>query len=417
LIRSARLLYGLMTHQHLIDLLTGHLKGDLSPSQQEQLNLWIAQSERNRLLFESIDDEEQLKKLVLQFHQEEDEDNESIILQKIRQGMDAVVIPVTPVRRLPARSSWGWVAALAIVTTGVGGYIWMNNQKRQPVTVAEQPLDIPPGKDGAILTLADGSQVVLDTLGNGVIATQNGTQIVLKNGALSYAKDAGKATAVYNHLSTPKGRQFKLVLPDGTRVWLNAASSLKYPTVFEGNQRRVEVSGEVFFEVAQNHHQPFYIDVNNQAQIRVLGTQFNVNAYSNEAMIKTTLVDGGIQIKPGTESDPNSYITVKPGQQAQIRQAGNATYQQTVNLLNNANVNKAIAWKSGIFDFEDASLEEVMRQVERWYDIEVVYEKGIPNLNFGGKMGNDVSLSGLLKSLEESEVHFRVEGRKLIVLP
>jgi ferric-dicitrate binding protein FerR (iron transport regulator) len=406
-----------MTHQHLIDLLTGHLRDDLSPSQQEQLDLWIAQSERNRLLFESIDDEEQLRKLVLQFHEEEEENNEAIILQKIRQGMDAVVIPVTPVRRFPARSSWGWVAALVIVTTGVGGYIWMNNKERQPVTVAEQPLDIPPGKDGAILTLADGSQVVLDSLGNGVIATQHGTKIVLKNGALAYAQDAGKATAVYNHLSTPKGRQFKLVLPDGTKVWLNAASSLRYPTVFDGNQRQVEISGEAFFEVAQNHQQPFHINVNNQAQIRVLGTQFNVNAYSNEAMIKTTLVDGGIQIKPGTDADNSSFITVKPGQQAQIRQAGKATHQQTVNLLNNANVDKAIAWKSGIFNFEDASLEEVMRQVERWYDIEVVYEKGIPNFNFGGKMGNDVSLSGLLKSLEESEVHFRVEGRKLIVLP
>ncbi len=121
--------------------------------------------------------------------------------------------------------------------------------------------------------------------------------------------------------------------------------------------------------------------------------------------------------RPGADDDHSSFVTLKPGQQAQIQLAGKATHQQTVNLLNNANVDKAIAWKSGIFNFEDASLEEVMRQVERWYDIDVVYEKGIPDIKFGGKMGNDVSLSGLLKSLEESEVHFRVEGRKLIVLP
>lgn len=418
MIWSTRLLYGLMTHhQHLIDLLTGHLRGDLSPSRQEELNLWISQSERNRLLFESIDDEEQLRMLVLQFHQEEEENNEDIILQKIRQGMGAAT-PLAPVRKLTTRSSWGWVAALVVVTAGVGGYIWMNNKAgKSAETVAAQPADILPGKDGAILTLADGSQVVLDSIGNGVIATQNGTQVILKNGALAYAQDADKATPVYNHLSTPKGRQFRLVLPDGTKVWLNAASSLRYPTVFDGNQRRVEVSGEVFFEVAQNYHQPFHINVNNQAQIRVLGTQFNVNAYANETIIKTTLVDGGIQIRPGADDDPSSFVTLKPGQQAQIQLAGKATHQQPVKLLNNANVDKAIAWKSGIFNFEDASLEEVMRQVERWYDIDVVYEKGIPDIKFGGKMGNDVSLSGLLKSLEESEVHFRVEGRKLIVLP
>ena len=408
----------LMTHnQHLIDLLTGHLRGQLTAAQQEQLSLWISQSDRNRLLFESIDDEEQLREMVLLYHQEETENNEAIILQKIKQGLGGSIGMAT-IKELPARSSWawGWVAALVVVTAGVGGYFFLDKNEKQE-TVATNQQDILPGKDGAILTLADGTKVVLDSLGNGVVATQNGTQVVLNNGSLAYSQDAGKTGSVYNQLSTPKGRQFRLVLPDGTKVWLNAASSLRYPTVFDGNIRRVEVTGEVFFEVAQDHRQPFYVNVDHKAQIRVLGTQFNVNAYSNEASIKTTLVDGGIQVRPGADSDSSSFVTLKPGQQAEIKPAGSNTRLQPVHVLNNANIDKAIAWKSGLFNFEDASLEEVMRQVERWYDIEVVYEQGIPNFIFGGRMSNDVSLSGLLKTLKESEVHFRVEGRKLIVMP
>ena len=292
---------------------------------------------------------------------------------------------------------------------------FLNKNGKQETLVSKQQ-DILPGKEGAILTLADGTEVVLDSLGNGVVATQNGTQVVLNNGSLAYSQEAGKTASVYNQLSTPKGRQFKLVLPDGTKVWLNAASSLRYPTVFNEISRQVEVTGEVFFEVAQNHRQPFYVNVNNQAQIRVLGTQFNVNAYSNETSIKTTLVDGGIQVRPGADYDSSSFVTLKPGQQAEIKPAGNKTSLQPVRLINNANTEKAIAWKNGLFNFEDATLEEVMRQVERWYDIDVVYEQGIPNIEFGGRMSNDMSLSGLLKSLKESEVHFRVEGRKLIVM-
>lgn len=404
-------------NQHLIDLFTGHLRGDLSANQQEQLNLWISLSDRNRLLFESIDNEEQLREMVLLYHQEETENNEAIILQKIKQGLGGST-GMAAIKELPARSSWtwGWVAALVVLSASVGSYLFLNKKGKQE-SVAKEQQEIIPGKEGAILTLADGTKVVLDSLGNGVVAMENGTQVVLNNGSLAYSQDAGKAASVYNQLSTPKGRQFRLVLPDGTKVWLNAASSLRYPTVFDGNTRRVDVTGEVFFEVAQNHRQPFYVNVDQQAQIRVLGTQFNINAYSNEASIRTTLVDGGIQVRPGADSDSSSFVTLKPGQQAEIKPAGSKTRLQPVRLINNPNIDKAIAWKNGLFNFEDASLEEVMRQIERWYDIDVVYEEGIPNITFGGKMTNDVSLSGLLKTLKETEVHFRVEGRKLIVMP
>jgi ferric-dicitrate binding protein FerR (iron transport regulator) len=252
---------------------------------------------------------------------------------------------------------------------------------------------------------------VLDSLGNGVIATQNGKQVLLKNGELAYAGDAGSGEVVYNNLTTPKGRQFQILLPDGTKVWLNAASSLRYPTAFSGSNREVEVTGEVYFEVAKNAHQPFIIHLNNKTKIQVLGTQFNVNAYSNEAAIRTTLVEGSIKIVSGA-SAAGGPVVLRPGQQAQINNAGG-----DMKVMNNVDVDKVTAWKSGLFNFEDSGLEEVMRQVERWYDIEVVYEKNIPDIRFGGKLSNDVSLSGLLRSLQESEVHFRIEGRKLIVLP
>jgi ferric-dicitrate binding protein FerR (iron transport regulator) len=215
-----------------------------------------------------------------------------------------------------------------------------------------------------------------------------------------------------------------LLLPDGSKVWLNAASSLRYPTVFVGNERRVEVSGEVYFEVTHDKTKPFIVSVPPSfggagggqtggakgAEIEVLGTQFNVNAYSNETAVRTTLVEGSLKVVNLPANGHTASAVLTPGKQAVI------TTDSRLKVAD-ADVDKAIAWKRGIFNFEDASLEEVMRQIERWYDIQVVYEKNVPDIKFGGKMSNDVSLQGLLKSLQESDVHFRLEGRKLIVLP
>lgn len=402
--------------QHLISLLSGHLRDDLSDPDRAQLDNWIASSERNRLLFESIDDEEQLRSLVLQYFREETENNEELILQKIRKGMSTVPV-MAPVKKVSMLWKWGWVAAVVVVAAGAGIYFLGSKEEKETGALAGKSVEIVPGKEGAILTLADGSTVVLDTLGNGVIASENGTQVLLTNGSLSYSQNTSEAAAVFNVLSTPKGRQFKLILPDGTKVWMNAASSLRYPTIFTGNKRRVKVTGEVFFEVAPNHHQPFQVDIDNKAQVEVLGTQFNVNAYQNEKNIRTTLVDGSIMIRAGSGNDTGAYKVLKPGEQAQTSLSANPNLHG-VKVLSNVNLEKVTAWKRGLFNFEDASLEEVLRQVERWYDIEVVYEKGIiPDISFGGKYSNDVSLEGMLRSLKESEVHFRMEGRKLIVLP
>ncbi len=315
--------------------------------------------------------------------------------------------PTHRIRTLISSQMRRWIkyAAAIIFIFGVGTYIWTASKKntQQPVAV-QQTIDIAPGKDGAILTLADGSQVVLDSLGNGVIALQNGSQVVIKNGELVYdVTGETKGEMAYNMMSTPKGRQYQVTLPDGTKVWLNAASSIRYPTVFTGKTRQVEIKGEVYFEVAKNIKMPFRVSVNESEMVEVLGTHFNVNAYENEATVNTTLLEGSVKVK-GTK--------IKPGQQVLVNQQS----QQEINIVD-ADIDKVMAWKNGLFNFEEATLEEIMRQVERWYDIEVVYQQYIPDIAITGKITRGVSLNDLLKNLGKMGMRHKLEGRKLIVLP
>lgn len=302
----------------------------------------------------------------------------------------------TPIRRIPVHR-WGWVAACLALLVSAGTYFFTRTQ--QPAGIAAE---IAPGKDGAILTLADGSEISLDTIQNGTIALQGGAAAIVVNGRLTYQVKGGEM--VYNKMSTPKGRQFQLTLPDGTKVWLNAASSIRYPTVFTGRERLVEVTGEAYFEVAQLTSKPFRVNANHKATVEVLGTHFNVNAYDNETSINTTLLEGSVRVSKGNESS-----VILPGEQAQVN--------GTIQIVKNVNTKQVIAWKDGLFNFDGASLQAVMRQLERWYDIEVIYEQGIPDIKFGGKMTRGMTLKGVLSALEKSDVHFRIEGRTLTVLP
>jgi transmembrane sensor len=301
---------------------------------------------------------------------------------------------------------WVAVAALFIVIATVG-FVWLTKKDPGSPAADKQVSSAPviqPGKEGAILTLADNSKIVLDSAGKGIIAVQNGSKIELRDGQLVYHAN-GSTNEVYNTMSTPKGRQFRIVLPDGTRAWLNAASSLRYPSAFAGKERKVEVTGEVYFEVAKNPSMPFKVKVNEDMEVIVLGTHFNINSYSNEPSINTTLLEGSVRFING-----NEQTVLRPGQQAQ------ANSRQKIKVITDVNLKRIMAWKDGVFDFNNASLQEVMRQLERWYDIEVVYEKGVPNIEFVGAMGRDLSLSDVLKGLKLSEVNFRLEGRKLIVM-
>ncbi|WEK38227.1 MAG: FecR domain-containing protein [Candidatus Pseudobacter hemicellulosilyticus] len=309
-----------------------------------------------------------------------------------------------PVHRVHFLRRWGWAAAVLLVLLGAGTLYLLNQNPGRAVVVQEPGQDIQPGKEGAILTLADGRQVVLDSLGNGVIAEQNGARVVLEKGKLNYLlSERSEQVLTYNTMSTPRGRQFMLQLPDGSRVWLNAASSLRYPTAFQGKERRVELTGEAYFEVAPNKGQPFFVTLNNQATVEVLGTRFNANAYGNEQQLDATLLEGSVRVVSGS-----SRVVLEPGQNARIN--------GSIQVQREADINQVIAWKNGLFNFEGKKLREVMRQLERWYDIEVVVQPEVPDIEFYGEINRDISLAGMLKALKLSDVRFAMDGRKLTVL-
>jgi len=301
-----------------------------------------------------------------------------------------------------------WMVAAAIfILMATVGVLRLTSKTIPPINkpaLASTSTPILPGKNAATLTLSDNTTIVLDSAHSGVIATQNGSNAVLKGGQLIYSS-GNPASVVYNTMTTPKGRQFSVVLADGTRAWLNAASSLRFPTTFIGKERRVEITGEVYFEVAKNKQMPFRVTVAHNVEIEVMGTHFNVNSYSNEPSVNTTLLEGTVQIVSGSQRQ-----ILKPGEQARVN-------SQKISVASDVDLKKVMAWKNGVFDFEDASLQDVMRQLERWYDIEVVYEKGIPNIEFVGSLSRDLSLQEVLKGLKLSEVNFRIEGKKLIVMP
>jgi ferric-dicitrate binding protein FerR (iron transport regulator) len=303
--------------------------------------------------------------------------------------------------RVRKMRTWWWAAA-AVLLLVTGSSVWL--VFRQPATKEIAMVkDVTPGRTGAILTLANGDIIELDSLKNGVIATQQGTSLILQNGTLSYnAKDA--ADVSYNTIRTPKARQFQVVLPDGSEVWLNAGSSLKYPTAFIKG-RVVEISGEAYFEVTKNAAMPFKVKMNEQAAVEVLGTKFNVNAYSDEKSIDATLLEGSVRVNAGAQK-----VILRPGQQAQLN--------GTLTVNDHVNTDQVIAWKTGIFNFDGLGIEAVMRQLSRWYDIEVIYEQGIPSTKFYGEIGRNLNLSQVLEGLKLSGVHFRIEnGQRLIVLP
>ena len=322
-----------------------------------------------------------------------------------------------PVRRTAFLRSW-WAAAAMLLVVTSATWLWFSPSASAPTpVVARQVPDIAPGREGAILTLADGRQVVLDSLGNGLVANQNGVAVVLKNGQLAYdVSGQASGETVYNTMHTPKGRQFALVLPDGSRVWLNSASSLRYPTVFGGSERKVEISGEAYFEVAKDASKPFRVSVNDKAEIEVVGTHFNVNAYEGENSIKTTLLEGTVSMATGMNDSPSSVV-LKPGQQAELDATeGAGPAAQSIKVVDDVDLSSVMAWKDGLFNFEGMELTEVMKQLERWYDIEVDYEGAVPDVEFYGELSRSNTLAQILDAFKDAEIRCRLEGRKLVVL-
>ena len=305
--------------------------------------------------------------------------------------------------------------AAAVLITFIAGYVvFLTLGKNEKKNLSNSNVPSPsleneafPGTNKAILTLSDGSTISLDDAGNGQLAEQGGTEIAkLADGQVVYnIKNARSAEVLFNTLATPRGGQFKLTLPDGSDVWLNSSSSIKYPTAFAGHERKVEISGEAYFEIAHNASKPFLIDVNG-LEVRVLGTHFNINAYADESSVKTTLLQGSVRL---TKAD--AIATLKPGQQAELGNYGN------IKLVDNVDLDRVVAWKNGYFSFDRADLQTVMRQLARWYDVDISYEGKIPERLFGGKISRNSNASEVLKILRETKVNFRIEGKKIIVTP
>ena len=306
------------------------------------------------------------------------------------------------------------IAAAAIIIGAICfvGYFSIQKPVINPVAaIAKQraqllAADALPGSKGAVLTLSNGQQIILDSAVNGQLALQGGATIINKNGEVVYdVKKADAGEVLYNTMSTAKGRQYQLILSDGTKVWLNSASSIRYPAAFAGNVRTVSITGEAYFEVAKDKAKPFVVTVNNM-EVKVLGTHFNINAYADEEAIKTTLLEGSVQV-----SNAADVAMLVPGQQSRLYKTG------AIQTISNTDVEEAVAWKNGVFIFNNADIQAVMRQVGRWFDLEVAYEGAIPKDSFGGKLPMDAKVTEVLAALQQTQVHFRIEGKRLIVMP
>lgn len=302
---------------------------------------------------------------------------------------------------------WPRVAAAAsiVVMMATGLVYYQYRQSIQQVNVVQQ--DIGPGGNKAYLTLADGRKISLTDAANGAIARQAGITITkIGDGQLVYStgrnEGTGTATTVYNIIETPKGGQYRVQLPDGTGVWLNARSSLRYPTSFETlDERHVELSGEGYFQVAKDKAHPFIVKSRGQI-VKVLGTHFNINSYADESAAKTTLLEGLVQL--------NNQTMLKPGEQATIPASGKIS-------VSRVDVNEAVAWKNGKFIFADENIESIMRKLERWYNVEVVYDGAPPTETFTASIGRFDNISKILDKLSyTNNVHFKIEGRRITVM-
>lgn len=318
-----------------------------------------------------------------------------------------------------------WSAAAVIAVALIGGGLFFLTQKGPKHLVSSgRPSsgNITPGSNRAILTLANGQQIVLNSAQNGVLSQQGNVQVIkLDSGQLAYSSHisgAGKAGSavhdnntgapsgelLYNTITTPRGGQYQIVLPDETRVWLNAESSLRFPTSFSGKERNVELTGEGYFEVRQDKDKPFLVTAG-QTETRVLGTHFNIMAYGDENAVRTTLLEGSVKMGQG-----NQHSLLRPGEQ------GEFDVLHTTLTTRAVNTRAAIAWKDGYYYFDRTPVQSVMRQIARWYNVEIVYQGAIPRDEIVGKIPRTAYVSEVLHIMELIGIRFKIEDRKIIVL-
>lgn len=387
---------------------------ELSEEEKNELESWMNRNEANKKLIEKIDERDILAESLLELEQYDIDAATQRFFSQTDIGAGkpgtATIAPLLPEKIVR------WVAAAIVFLLGAGA-IWYSFPAREAgiagVSINDS-VTIVPGGNNAILTLSDGSTVVLDSAANGLLSNQGNTKVIkLQDGKLAYnTSSAGTTQPIYNTITTPRGGQYQVLLPDGTAVWLNAASSISFPTAFNDSERVVKVSGEVYFEVAAKHvtttKVPFIVKITSSSgedagEVRVLGTHFNINAYNDEKIVKTTLLEGAVQCIKG-----NSRRLLKPGEQA--------GFADGITVRTGIDTDEIIAWKNGTFYFNSNDIETIMRQISRWYDIEVAYKGEISKEAFSGIVSRESNLKQVLKIMEEGGVKFDIQGRKIIVM-
>lgn len=380
-------------------LIAAYIQQNLSPAEREELDDWVGASKENLLLFEELTDDDKRNKTLKWFHK--------LDIEKAKRRVHAKMDIKT------TRTFWNtltpYLVAASIIIIAVAGWFFQHEKHITPAVSEKSPQVEPaPGGNKAILTLADGKRIVLDSAANGSLATEGASSVIKMDSIVSYeaVEQRTQTPASFNTIEVPKGGKFQLLLSDGTKVWLNAASSLRYPMLFTGSERKVELTGEGYFEVAKNKEMPFHVAAE-KTDIAVLGTHFNVRAYPDEADMETTLLEGAVRV-----TNRSNTALLKPGEQAKVEMGSS-----NITVVKNVDTEKASAWKDGLFIFRKDNLQDIMKAVGNWYNINVEYSSTISR-HFSGTFSRKEPLSKILQYFEgTNEVHFKLKDKSLTVYP
>jgi transmembrane sensor len=382
-------------------LLRDYLRGTATPEQEALLESWYLEATQAQLDMPGQPDYPSIEDQILQPLRAEQQN-----LAKTPNHPT----PIFPTAIKPLIRLWPRIAAAAVIIILSVGTLFIPHKIQPPHIAQTQPQknDLAPATNKATLTLLDGRTITLDSTHSGPLAEQAETTISSTAGQLIYSssqtnRSAHPVPTAFNTLTTSPGEHYSLLLADGTKAWLNAASSITYPVVFNGNERKVRITGEVYFEIVHNAKQPFKITVKNEL-VEDIGTHLNINAYDDEATINTTLLEGSIKLSKGSAS-----TILLPGQEAALRPDANAFE------LKNVDATKSIAWKNGYFYFDRADIRTVMRDLARWYNVQLVYKGTPPKRTFKGKIYRNINASEALRILTYFGAHFQIEGKTITV--
>lgn len=382
--------------QRVAWLIAGYINKTLTAAEDDELKNWVNESDANRRLFDALSDKQNIEPDLAWMGQI---DPEAAYNKMRKKGyFKAPVRSIITMPRLIAASLL-FIAFLGYILLARNNF-WNRNARSE---VADNVQQKKPAT-GVMLTLGNGEVINISKTANGIIPINDeGRFKKTTDSTLEYAGGGGNQL---NTLTTPPGKQFQIKLPDGSLVWINAESSITFPTVFTGHNRIVKLSGEAYFEVAKNAHMPFRVEMNSGAMVEVLGTHFNINAYSNEEAVKTTLLEGLVRMS--ATADSASAVFIKPGQQALF-------HNGILKIDPDADIDEAVAWKNGLFEFNEADIKTIMRQLSRWYAIDVTYQGSI-NKHFDATISRTATLPDVLHMLElTGEVKFIVEDKKVVV--